>query len=63
MLCPFCGEWLSGVRVRTLDPGRSLSELDSEGRHIKGDKPTKEAVLHTTMYARRRDAEAIVHLH
>jgi thymidylate synthase len=27
--------------------------VTADGRHIDGDKPTKEAFLHTTMYARR----------
>ncbi len=45
-----------------LDPAR-LSRLDVEGRLVSGDKPTKESFLHTSMYAQRPDAGAIVHLH
>lgn len=59
------GGWLmtpTGSSLGTLDPAR-LSLLDSAGRHIGGDKPTKEAVLHTTMYDRRPRAGAVVHLH
>lgn len=59
------GGWLmtpTGSSLGTLDPAR-LSVLDADGRHVDGDKPTKEAVLHTTMYARRTDANAVVHLH
>ena len=60
-----CGGWLmtpTGSSLGTLDPAR-LSRLDAEGRHIAGDKPTKEAFLHTTMYDRRPGSGAVVHLH
>src|SRR3954452_8141612 len=40
-----------------------LSVLDSNGKHVAGDPPTKEAWLHMAMYAERADAQAIVHLH
>lgn len=59
------GGWLmtpTGSSLGTLDPAR-LSLLDVRGRHVSGDKPTKEAFLHTTMYDRRSDAQAVVHLH
>jgi 3-dehydro-4-phosphotetronate decarboxylase len=59
------GGWLmtpTGSSLGSLDPAR-LSHLDATGRHIGGDKPTKEAVLHTTMYAKRPKAGAVVHLH
>jgi ribulose-5-phosphate 4-epimerase/fuculose-1-phosphate aldolase len=59
------GGWLmtpTGSSLGTLDPGR-LSRLDAGGRHIGGDKPTKEAFLHTCMYARRPGSGAVVHLH
>lgn len=59
------GGWLmtpTGSSLGTLDPAR-LSLLDADGRHTGGDKPTKEAVLHTTMYAARPKAGAVVHLH
>ncbi|RUT32818.1 aldolase [Arsenicitalea aurantiaca] len=45
-----------------LDPAR-LSLLDSDGAHISGDKPTKEAFLHSCMYCERNADHAVVHLH
>ena len=57
--------WLmtpTGSSLGNLDPDR-ISRLDSEGRHVGGDNPTKEAFLHTTMYEARKSAGAIVHLH
>ncbi|WP_034657677.1 3-oxo-tetronate 4-phosphate decarboxylase [Chelativorans sp. J32] len=45
-----------------LDPAR-LSLLDKQGVHISGDKPTKEAFLHTCMYCARGGDNAVVHLH
>ena len=59
------GGWLmtpTGSSLGTLDPAR-LSRLDSAGRHLDGDKPTKEAFLHTTMYGARPGSGAVVHLH
>jgi ribulose-5-phosphate 4-epimerase/fuculose-1-phosphate aldolase len=59
------GGWLmtpTGSSLGTLDPAR-ISKLDATGRHIDGDKPTKEAFLHTTMYAERPSSGAVVHLH
>jgi len=59
------GGWLmtpTGSSLGLLDPAR-LSRLDAEGHHIGGDKPTKEAFLHTTMYAKRPSSGAVVHLH
>jgi ribulose-5-phosphate 4-epimerase/fuculose-1-phosphate aldolase len=59
------GGWLmtpTGSSLGTLDPGR-LARLDANGRHIGGDKPTKEAFLHTCMYAERPKSGAVVHLH
>jgi len=59
------GGWLmtpTGSSLGTLDPAR-LSHLDSNGRHIAGDKPTKEAFLHTCMYRERPTSGAVVHLH
>jgi ribulose-5-phosphate 4-epimerase/fuculose-1-phosphate aldolase len=41
----------------------TLSELDAEGRHTGGAKPTKEVPLHLAFYAARPDAGAVVHLH
>lgn len=45
-----------------LDPAR-ISRLDHEGRHMDGDKPTKESFLHMAVYAERPRDQAIVHLH
>jgi 3-dehydro-4-phosphotetronate decarboxylase len=59
------GGWLmtpTGSSLGTLNPAR-LSMLAPNGGLISGDKPTKEAFLHTTMYERRADAGAVVHLH
>jgi ribulose-5-phosphate 4-epimerase/fuculose-1-phosphate aldolase len=59
------GGWLmtpTGSSLGTLDPAR-LSKLDATGRLIEGDKPTKEAFLHTTMYGARPGSGAVVHLH
>lgn len=59
------GGWLmtpTGSSLGTLDPAR-LSQLDATGRHVGGDKPTKEAFLHTCMYRERPKSGAVVHLH
>jgi ribulose-5-phosphate 4-epimerase/fuculose-1-phosphate aldolase len=59
------GGWLmtpTNASLGELDPAR-LSRLDTEGRVVGGDKPTKEAFLHRVMYAKRDDARAVVHLH
>jgi ribulose-5-phosphate 4-epimerase/fuculose-1-phosphate aldolase len=45
-----------------LDPA-TLSKVDNSGTVVSGDKPTKEAFLHLSMYAERSSAGAIVHLH
>lgn len=45
-----------------LDPAR-IAKLDWDGRHLGGDKPSKESFLHRAMYEERGRAEAIVHLH
>jgi len=45
-----------------LDPER-LARLDADGRHVGGDPPSKEAFLHTGVYAVRADAAAIIHTH
>lgn len=57
--------WLTtptNVALGELDPDR-LAKLDAEGRHLSGDKPTKETFLHLGMYKRRPTAGAVVHLH
>jgi ribulose-5-phosphate 4-epimerase/fuculose-1-phosphate aldolase len=45
-----------------LDPAR-LSLTDADGKHLSGDKPTKEAFLHSCMYCERNGDHAVVHLH
>ncbi|WP_394155060.1 aldolase [Loktanella salsilacus] len=52
----------TGTSFGRLDPGR-LSRFDAHGRHIGGDKPTKEMPLHTAFYDTRSTAGAVVHLH
>lgn len=45
-----------------LDPA-TISKVDAKGNLISGDKPTKEAFLHLSVYGQRPTAGAIVHLH
>ena len=57
--------WLmspTNVSLGALDPAK-LSQLDSSGKHIAGDAPTKESFLHLAMYRERAGAGAVVHLH
>ena len=57
--------WLmtpTNVSLGRLDPA-TLSKVDSAGNPVSGDKPTKEAFLHLSMYAQRPGAGAVVHLH
>jgi len=59
------GGWLmtpTNSCLGRLDPA-TLSKVDDQGNPISGDKPTKEAFLHMSMYAERPAAGAIVHLH
>lgn len=52
----------TGVSLGGLDPER-LAVLDANGAHVRGDPPTKEALLHLAMYRERPRAAAVVHLH
>lgn len=52
----------TNASLGTLDPAR-LSHLDPDCRHLSGDRPTKEAFLHSCMYCAREKAAAVVHLH
>lgn len=52
----------TGSSLGRLDPAR-ISKMDSSGRHVSGDAPSKEGFLHLAMYAERPGARAIVHLH
>jgi 3-dehydro-4-phosphotetronate decarboxylase len=45
-----------------LDPAK-LSRLDTAGRLVSGEAPTKEVPLHSALYQTREPARAIVHLH
>ena len=57
--------WLmspTNVPLGALDPAK-LSKLDSSGKHVAGDAPTKESFLHLAMYRERSSAGAVVHLH
>lgn len=59
------GGWLmtpTNACLGRLDPA-CISRLDSDGRLLDGDKPTKESFLHMAMYAERPRSEAIVHMH
>jgi ribulose-5-phosphate 4-epimerase/fuculose-1-phosphate aldolase len=52
----------TNISLGDLDPAR-LSKLDANGQHLSGDKPTKEAFLHSCMYCQRSGDNAVVHLH
>lgn len=57
--------WLltpTNSRLGRLDPAR-IAKLGDDGRHLGGDKPSKEAFLHRCVYDMRPGAGAIVHLH
>lgn len=45
-----------------LDPDR-ISKIDSMGNLVSGDKPSKEAFLHHSVYDVRTAANSVVHLH
>jgi ribulose-5-phosphate 4-epimerase/fuculose-1-phosphate aldolase len=45
-----------------LDPAK-LSKVDAKGNLLSGEKQTKESFLHLSVYEKRPDAGAIVHLH
>ena len=52
----------TGSTMGNLDPARS-SKLDDDGNDISDDEPTREHLLHMTMYHERANSGAIVHLH
>ncbi|CTQ32543.1 3-oxo-tetronate 4-phosphate decarboxylase [Jannaschia rubra] len=52
----------TGTSFGRLDPAR-LARFDAGGRHVDGDRPTKEMPLHTAFYDTRGTAGAVVHLH
>jgi 3-dehydro-4-phosphotetronate decarboxylase len=45
-----------------LDPS-TLAKLDWNGKHLSGEKPSKEYFLHLAVYENRAESGAIVHLH
>lgn len=45
-----------------LDPER-IAKVGSDGTHMSGDKPSKEAFLHLAMFEERPELNAVVHLH
>ena len=52
----------TGTSFGRLDPAR-LARFDAQGRHVDGDRPTKEMPLHAAFYDTRSTAGAVVHLH
>jgi len=57
--------WLmtpTNASLGRLDPAR-LSKIDTSGRLLSGDPPTKEQPLHLAVYQARETSGAIVHLH
>ncbi len=46
----------------SIDPGR-ISKLSRDGKHISGDRPSKEVFLHNAFYETRPQTGAVVHLH
>lgn len=57
--------WLmtpTGSTMGNIDPAL-ISKLDNDGRHLSGERPTKENFLHMAMYEERPNTSAIVHLH
>ena len=52
----------TNVSLGALDPA-ALSLVAPDGRLIEGPAPTKEVPLHDAIYATRRSAGAIIHLH
>ncbi len=49
-------------RLGQLDPA-GVSRLAADGRHLAGEKPSKEVVVHQALYAARPRVNAVVHLH
>ncbi|SCB10541.1 3-oxo-tetronate 4-phosphate decarboxylase [Rhizobium multihospitium] len=45
-----------------LDPAQ-ISKVSRDGRHMSGDKPSKEIFLHNAFYETRSGTGAVVHLH
>jgi ribulose-5-phosphate 4-epimerase/fuculose-1-phosphate aldolase len=52
----------TNASLGALDP-TALALVEAEGRHVDGDRPSKESFLHSCMYAERPEAHAVIHLH
>lgn len=52
----------TGCRLAFLEAG-NLARLDGQGRHVAGDKPTKEIPVHLAFYRAHPECMAVVHLH
>ncbi len=52
----------TGCRLAFLE-AEKLSRLDEQGRHVAGDKPTKEIPVHLAFYRAHPECKAVVHLH
>ncbi len=49
-------------RLGRLVPAR-IARLAADGRHLDGDNPSKEVIVHQALYAARPKVGAVVHLH
>lgn len=45
-----------------LDPAR-IAKVDTSGRHVSGDKPSKTLALHRSIYAANGESRGVVHTH
>lgn len=52
----------TGSSLGNLDPDR-ISKVTWSGEHVGGDRPSKEAFLHLSMYRVRPRESSVVHLH
>jgi len=52
----------TGYRLAFLK-AETLARLDEQGRHVAGDKPTKEIPVHLAFYRTHPECKAVVHLH
>jgi ribulose-5-phosphate 4-epimerase/fuculose-1-phosphate aldolase len=52
----------TNISLGELEPNR-LSHVAADGHLLSGDRPTKEAFLHSCMYCKRASDRAVVHLH
>jgi 3-dehydro-4-phosphotetronate decarboxylase len=52
----------TGSSLGTVEP-EDLAIIDAHGRHLDGNKPSKEAFLHAAVLRARPQASAVVHTH